>query len=661
MMDSFNRNVDGYYDASAQLPRYLRNIANQQFSAAERERAARNSQAAVERRRDIARDLFIAALGGLPNGGERTPLNSTTTGRLDRDGYVIEHVVFQSLPDFHVTSNLYLPSERDGKVPGVLMFCGHSDVGKAAGVYQQVCLDLVRNGFAVLAMDPLGQAERHQFYDPKTGEIPRRNTGEHTYHGHQCQFVGTNVARYFVWDCIRAFDYLAGRPEVDEERIAATGNSGGGMQTGYLMLADDRLAAAAPCCFVTSKEDYMKTGQAQDGEQILAGAIERGPRYDDFVATFAPKPLLIGEAQSDFICVEGATRTYERALSAYEQFDATDAIELTVSPTTHGFAPQLREAVVNWLRVHLLNAQPNFETGDPDIETVESLRCLPDGEVNAAFPEERHVVDFTREYVATHAPLSAPGSTSVNPSELRETVRSRFDLDRDAPRRFPRVISEERETDLLWEKVFFRSEEDIIVTGILVRDPQEDPCEPAVILLPRGTDDLADYERDVAALARNHKAALVFDPRGVGGVRARDVNTPLANGGEYYDTHGTEYKLAADALMLGTSLLALRTFDVTRAIGYLRERFDTETVGVVGAGAGAVYALFAAVADKSVSSVLAESVPSFRERATTDSIDIEPGLLVHDVLGMDLPRLVAALDARGTDVRHVAFPDSGLP
>ena len=651
-MQGFQSNVDGFYDVGGQLPRYLRALADGQFADAEAERTAMDSAEAVRKRRESAQEYFFDALGGLPE--TDAPLNAELTGTVERDGYTIEKVIFESLPGFHVTTNCYVPNQLEGEVPGILFFCGHSGTGKAADVYQRACIEIARAGMVALAVDPIGQGERHQFYDPETGELPRENIFEHTYLGHQCQIAGTNLARYFVADEMRAFDYLASRPEVDASKIGATGNSGGGTQTFFLMLADDRLSAAVPCCSVTSKEDYMKTGQAQDGEQIVWGAIEHGPRYDDFVSTFAPKPVLIGAAQSDFLCVEGAYRTYERARSAYEQFGAVDAVDIAISDSTHGLSPTLREAMVNWFLVYLHGKDATFETNDPEVEDVETLWCTPEGEVNAAYPDERHVVDFTRAHLDSRTDDATP---------TRERIRERFDLDRPAPRRFPRKYDAEERDGLVREKIFFRSESDIVTTGIVVRwkdaESVESTLEPTLVLLERGTDRFDEYEADIDDLARECGAVLVFDPRGVGAVRSRDVNTPLANGGEYYDYHGTEYKLASDALMLGTSLVGLRTFDVLHAVGYLRDRFDTDTVSVVGEGSAVFPVLYAAVADETVSAVTVDDVRTFRDRATTEEITVDHGLTAFDVAhNFDVPDLRAVLESRGVDVTRRSLSDS---
>ncbi|ELY98350.1 alpha/beta hydrolase family protein [Natrialba aegyptia] len=665
-MRQFDENVDGYYDVENQLPRYLRRLAEPQFERGDERREAIDSVAAAEEHRERVRKDFLEAIGGLPE--ERTDLNATRTGRLEYDGYAVETVIFESLPGFHVTTNVYVPesASADDPRPAVLFVCGHAATAKTADGYQQGCIDLARNGFVVLAMDPIGQGERHQFYDPEAEAIPisddsrdypRVNTLEHTYLARQCMFAGANVARYFVWDGIRALDYLESRPEVDADRLGVTGNSGGGMQTSYLMLADDRIAAAAPCCFITSKEAYMRTGQGQDGEQIIHRAIDRGPRYDDFLLAFAPKPALIGASQSDFLCIEGTHQSYERASSLYNLYEAGDALELTVADSTHGFGPELREATVNWFRRHLAGEPPTFETDDPSTEDRERLRCTEAGEVRDAYPDGRTVVDLNREFLAETAPEAATAPTVDDTDnytcQLRERLVDRFDLERDRPDLYPRTIETERNGDVTWEKVFFPSEREVIVTAIVATVDDGGTEEPLVLLLEEGTDEIEERREEVAALARKHGTVVVTDPRGVGGVCARDVNTRLQNGGDYYDYHGTVYKLASDALMLGTSLLALQTFDILRTIEYLRSRLDegNTELAIEGRGPWGIQALLTAVIEPSIRTVSAvEPFPSFHEQATTAEIPVDHRLNVHGIVGeFDIPQLLPALEDRDID------------
>src|SRR5688500_10369633 len=73
------------------------------------------------------------SFGPLP---EKTPLNAKVAKVVERDGYRIENITFESRPGLVVTGNLYLPTGRAGRMPGVIGVCGHSLNGKAAEAYQ---------------------------------------------------------------------------------------------------------------------------------------------------------------------------------------------------------------------------------------------------------------------------------------------------------------------------------------------------------------------------------------------------------------------------------------------------------------------------------------------------------------------------------------------
>jgi hypothetical protein len=69
-----------------------------------------------------------------------------------------------------------------------------------------------------------------------------------------------------------------------------TGNSGGGTPASLVMLADPRVAAAAPATFIMNRETYQRTGQPQDAEQIWPGFTGAGLDHEDILLAMAPKP-----------------------------------------------------------------------------------------------------------------------------------------------------------------------------------------------------------------------------------------------------------------------------------------------------------------------------------------------------------------------------------
>ena len=138
-------------------------IAQQQLADREAALAKIHTVREAEARQAQVRAKILELLGGLPN--YDGPLNARVTGRIDRPRYTIEKVIFESLPQFYVTANLYLPKEG-GKHPGVLRPMGHWEEGK---VREQVMdANLAMKGFVVLTYDPIGQGERQQAYDSRT-------------------------------------------------------------------------------------------------------------------------------------------------------------------------------------------------------------------------------------------------------------------------------------------------------------------------------------------------------------------------------------------------------------------------------------------------------------------------------------------------------------
>ncbi|TXT29404.1 MAG: Uncharacterized protein FD138_2430 [Planctomycetota bacterium] len=290
--------------SGAMLEVYLK---QQAYAAIDRRKEAfekLKSQAACRVWQEERRAFFLRQIGGLP---ERTPLNPKIVGTLKGEGYRVENILFESRPEFHVTANLYLPL-TPAPWPGVIVPCGHSHDGKAAGGYQRICILLARHGMAAMCYDPVGQGERYQMLDLTRERthfenaphvpVPHPNvrclcTDEHTTMGLSCLLLGSNVAQYRIWDGMRAIDYLQSRSDIQADKIGCTGNSGGGTLTAYLMALDDRIVAAAPVCYLTSFRRLIDTSGPQDAEQNIFGQLAFGMDEADYLTMRAPRPTLI--------------------------------------------------------------------------------------------------------------------------------------------------------------------------------------------------------------------------------------------------------------------------------------------------------------------------------------------------------------------------------
>ena len=178
-----------------------------------------------QKRQYYVKKLFMEIVGPFH---ERTPLNPQITGIIKKNDYTIEKIIFESMPNYHVTGCLFIPDDIIEKRPAILFVSGHSRMAFRRDAYQQVIHNLVKKGFIVFAIDPMGQGERMQYTDEekkKNGLYGKSPTHEHSYANNQCLLSGSSVARYWIWDGMRAIDYLISRKEVDADRIGVTGLS----------------------------------------------------------------------------------------------------------------------------------------------------------------------------------------------------------------------------------------------------------------------------------------------------------------------------------------------------------------------------------------------------------------------------------------------------
>ena len=167
------------------------------------------------------REKVWEMLGGRP---ERTPLEPVVVRTVQRRGYRVENVMFQSRPNFWVTGNLYIPEGR-GPFPAVLSPCGHYPWRRMYPDYQFVYMGLVRAGFVVLGLRPDRPGRTAPVLDPRDRPGNRRFDLRALDARTGTAADGRELTQYRVWDGIAAIDYLLTRPEVDRDKIGCAGHS----------------------------------------------------------------------------------------------------------------------------------------------------------------------------------------------------------------------------------------------------------------------------------------------------------------------------------------------------------------------------------------------------------------------------------------------------
>ncbi len=642
---NFASGLEQFRDIHGMLPSYLNNIGLQMLSQRQRQIERLVTIEDVRRRRAYLRERMLDDLGGFP---ERTPLNARVVGVLQRPAYKVEKVIFESQPHFYVTANLYLPTTGHPPYPAVLFPLGHEPGGKTNPTWQQMLGSLATKGFVALTWDPIGQGERLQIYDEdlrasKVGD----STTEHTVVGTQCLLIGDHLARYTIWDGMRALDYLLSRPEVDPMRVGLTGNSGGGTHTAYIAALDDRIQVAAPSCYITSWRLMLHTIGPQDAEQTFPFWLQDGFDYPDFLYAFAPKPYLLLSAIRDFFPIAGARETLAEAVRVYSSIGAKEKLSMFEADDGHGYNKPRRLAAYEWFGRLLKGIDDKDPEPQIEMATPEELRCTPTGQVSTSLGGETVFTLNQKRLERLKANRRTP------PRELPRKIQELIGYDPPSTSPQLRPYGTIRRSGYHIEKLTYDSESGIMIPSLLFVPDGADDKKPAVVMVSEDGKKASAPEAE--QLVRSGMVVLSIDARGFGETH---VNTEV-NSEEFHHYFG-DFRDAMTALLVGKTMVGMRVLDITRAVDLLSARrdVDRDKIYVYGKKGGAVPALYAAVLDRRISKLVLEGMLSSYDSVVESKIhrqvleSVVPGALKF----YDLPDLVATLAPRKVSIVSSADP-----
>ncbi|MEY4939296.1 MAG: hypothetical protein RIQ93_1031 [Verrucomicrobiota bacterium] len=620
--------ASGVKAAAEQYPlqNYLTGIAQQQWAARNTQLAGIKTGADVTARADFVRQEFLRALGGLPTTG--APLQARISGTLVREGYRVEKLVFESQPGCFVTANLYVPTGA-GPFPAILGAQGHSTEGKAYPTYQIAFINLALRGNIVLAFDPPGQGERFE---------QRNASGQMELLGHfspglQCILTGGNIARYFMWDAIRAVDYLLTRDDVDPKRIGVCGNSGGGTQSAFLGVLEPRIAVAAPSCYWTSWPALWAKSGPQDPEQVLHQTIKRGIDYSDVIFAFAPKPMIMLTATKDSFPIAGAHAAHTEGRPAYALLGAPESLAFFEYNDPHGWSQPRREATYAWFDrwFHGRNA-PVTEVA-VKTETIEALQATATGQVVTALNGK--TVQMLSLEIAEQLSARRRGAPLNNRPAARSRVAARLEVP--DTRKMPVI----REGAARREGSYARSSFEVVPEpGIVLptefyvpAGPGESPRPAVILIADTDVPPSPEWARELARWMEAGYCVVVARLRGL---------LPPDKPGEYAYT--TRYRTAMRAITVGKTMAGMRVQDLLAIYDFLANRpeVNRSDISVIGRGQMGPVALYAAMLEPGFKKVvLQDALVSFDDLTRARAVpvlwadSIVPGVLMD----FDLPDL----------------------
>ncbi len=605
--------------------------------------------------------LELREMLGLRPWPERTPLEVEITGTIEHELFTVEKFHFQPSPEVYITANLYLPRDADGPVPAVLYACGHSrqdEFGpKTADAYQRQAAWYAEQGMASLIVDTLQLGEIRGVHNG-----PRRDR-DWWWHNR-----GYTPLGFEVWIAMRALDYMEERPEIDNDAIAMTGRSGGGLYSWYTMALDDRVKVSVPVAGLTDLRNHIVDPAVAHPSHCDCNFFVNSYGWDFPMvpALHAPRPTRLANTDADAIFpLDGVERIGEQVREIYRLYDAEENWDVWITEGGHESTPELREGSFRWIYKHLTGEEldevppstPHFEReqlqvfteGTPDDARNESVQewfvpaaNTPEIPENAADWEtlRGEFLDALDAYAFNGWP-EVDETALMNSVDSTGAMESAGDDTRQltvAPLDFE---SQQHATLRMW--IIWRSDSEVIEeVDVHVVDGEGYSELLAVLQSAFGEDaeaiigegaravewpDANDEGWTVLAdeLGADNKALAVVAPRGIGPTR--------------WDLDGyTRYYMLA-----GQSRDAMRIWDVRQAMTVLRRVSENEPepgypdargagLNLVGKGDMAGIALYAALFTEEAERLDLHGLPASHRTGPT---------LLHVRKTLDLPQTVA--------------------
>ncbi len=293
------------------------------------------------------RSRLVELLGLDWQEGRRVPLAVRSLWRRDHQHGSIEKLVFTSEAQVDVPAYLCLP--KSATPPHTCFIClqGHS-----TGMHNSIAVDrhderrpitvegdrdfglgCLRHGLAALCVEQRSFGERREAIQGNQSEPAKASCLDAAA---QALMLGRTLLGERVFDVDRAIDYLAGREDIDPERLGVMGNSGGGttslfagallprlrfvMPSGYFCSFADSIMAM-PHCICNYVPGLLKVAEMGD----LAGLV-------------APRPLILVNGDQDGIFpIAGGRREFARLQNIYAAAGAPHACHHLVCQGGHRF------------------------------------------------------------------------------------------------------------------------------------------------------------------------------------------------------------------------------------------------------------------------------------------------------------------------------------
>lgn len=478
-----------------------------------------------------------------------------------------------------ITANVYLP-KKEGKKPAILFFCGHEKAGKATESYQETAHLLAQNGFVVMVIDPVGQAERIQLIDSIGNALTTKATSEHTLLQIPAILTGGNIAEEQITDNYICMNYLSNLEEVDSTRIGCMGNSGGGAQATYYAALDKRIKAVVCCSWFTKRERMYALYGPDDGCQYLANEVREQLEIADYYIMQAPRPTLILAGTKDFIDYKGTQEAYKELEAAYKLVGKTNQLELFTAADGHGISLPKREAAVLFLKKQLMNDTLIVHKETSEILPEHVLNCTNSGQI---------LIDYTSTITLQEKFIEKANSYSEQREQFklntldanRILLKQLLSISDNKQAVRAKTISKNIEHNLHIEKTVIlkrNNEPEIPIRLLTPKKGLATNFELFVILNDSGMQQTMQLPI-VDKIISSGNIVVLADLRGIGESKDKaEKNNP-----KFYND---DYRNSSLALTIGKPMLGERVIEIIKLVDYIKqqEEYTNNSINCFGFG-----------------------------------------------------------------------------
>ena len=346
-----------------------------------------------------------------------SPLNAKIFGAAEYDGFVVEKAVFESLPGFYVTGNIFRPKDTSKKYPVILNPHGHWQHGrfetKDLARLPQRCANFAMRGMVAFIYDMIGYNDSSQ--------LP---------HGDfRPEYEDWNFGRFSLQlnNSLKAIDFVSSLPYVDAERIGCTGCSGGGTQTYFITALDERIRAAAPVNMASTR---MQGGCICENTAFLRTEFNN----IDYTMAAAPRPLFMSASDGDWT-VTSETVEFPAVKRIYDMYGATEMYEHFYQSAPHCYNLPIRERVYSFFCRRFGIVDPFDGEIDLEIDT-EQLKIGDLPECEGFIRSDEEMFDLAKRIMRSNL-------KKLTKEERKDLTRRVFALDRSFDLDIPYVAEED--------------------------------------------------------------------------------------------------------------------------------------------------------------------------------------------------------------------------